>query len=498
MTSSLAAVLQRYPVFAGRLNIPSKGDYQVVLNGAGAELTTATCTGSVQDVLPVGMSQISSNPEQTPSKTNQFKPRDLSDFFPKFPSAPLLVPKPDYPLLYAQITEFQRGGTALSLIIPHLIADQDTCRMLLKAWAEEYTAACNPWTDMRKITFADMLKSKGSEVNAKEEIKAALNMAQNHDGGSENSGHTSLSKHQKNETDSPVSSQNSIEINSSVVVLHAGEELDSRAAPALPPGWSSARFTLRTWNFYPDIFGAYYRHKFLERGIETVAYHVTAARLAELKREATIALSTNGTALGADGKPAWISTNDALVGRIRQVTCKLSSRVDSAVIIWVNLRSRVVPPLASPALGNCIWSVALDSPGAGTSNLGTLAAEVRGTIKKVEDGVYIPNEIRWLADKVKGRGVSYPCVFQNAIANLSPSGAITLSNWNWGQSAYSDLSFGGGKEATPLWHQPPMSKLPNSVYIVPAAAAAPGGGVIVHITFYKRLAAELKTICPML
>lgn len=87
-----------------------------------------------------------------------------------------------------------------------------------------------------------------------------------------------------------------------------------------------------------------------------------------------------------------------------------------------------------------------------------------------------------------------PVVFQNFRDMVRTCGPILVSHWDWGGFEYTDLSFGGGSEYTPVWHQPTFPKLPNCVFIVPAQC----GGALVHVTLHKKLAKKLKAKCPAL
>jgi len=517
MASSLAAMLSSQPLFAGRLRLgtsyskKSKNNgskrFQVDLCNKGASLTIATCDSMLQHILP---NELISSVDDG-SESFLYSPPDLSSFLPAIPSSILGYCRDDVPLLHSQLTYLHRGGTVLTVVIPHLIADQETCRLVLKTWAEKYTAAC---------------EAAQAEMNSNGPIRMLSAIFEEDELPSSSSSNSSISEHLEeevsvggeeilsdngNSSSLPSSGENSEESFRSIStdtiasLLHSGHALEAYAAPALPLNWTSLRFEKRSWSFYPSVACSFLWHLGSLNNIYTVTYYVSATRLSSLKQEASQDLYTAGSR--APCAPAWISKNDALAGRIRQATAQLPGKLDTCPMqLWVNLRKRMVPPIPEPALGNCIWTVAVETP---TSNktassfknnssslkLGSLAAEVRTAIQTVNNQEYISQELRWLED------TATPCVFQNSAEILKPSGPLLVSHWDWGGASYSDLQFGvpstsDNASSAPIWHHPPHPKMPNCVFIVPAAAKGAAGGVLVHITLHKRLAEELKRTCP--
>ncbi|KAG7668851.1 hypothetical protein Ndes2526B_g00559 [Nannochloris sp. 'desiccata'] len=536
MASSLAAMLSSLPIFAGRLrtssskNSKTSGRYQVALCNKGASLTIATCDSMLHHIFPAKLSsQVNDRGESF-----LYLAPDLSPFLPAIPSSILgYCNRDEVPLLHAQITHLHGGGTVLAVVIPHLIADQETCRLVLRAWAEEYTAAC--------IAAQVELNSNGpirmlsaifeEEESPKGELRGSSSSSCNSSSSLEDEGKRGAEGRLRDIATSsslPASGENSEESFSSIATntnassLHSGHALEAHAAPALPPNWTSLRFEKRSWSFYPSIACSFLWHVGSLNSLSTVTYYVSATRLAALKTEASQDLHKAGSE--APCAPAWISKNDALAARIRQVMAQLPGKLaTSPMQLWVNLRKRMVPPLPYPALGNCSWTVPVKTPttdkttstsgdSSSSLNLGSLAAEVRTAIQTVNDQEYISQELRWLENALSGGGgggggASMPCVFKGAAEILKPSGPLMLSHWDWGGSSYSDLQFGPPNTAdnassAPIWHQPPHPKVPNCVFVVPAAAGkgggGVGGGVLVHITLHKRVAEEMIRICPAL
>jgi hypothetical protein len=511
MASSLAAMLAIYPFFAGRLHTSKNSGsgagngerYQVALCNKGASLTIATCDSQLQHILPVEFLSLST----TRPESFLYSAPDLSRFLPAIPSSILgYCNNDDVSLLHAQITHLQGGGTVLALVIPHLIADQETCRLCLKAWAEFYTAACieaeNSSGPIRMLSsiceeeVSESLKNESSSSSSRSDTSSSF---------SEQSVEGEASDSEPSSSSLPASAETSERSLSDATYVHSGHALEAHAAPSLPPNWTSLRFEKRSWSFYPSIACAFLWHVGnIKSGLSTVSYYVSATRLEQLKSEASQNLKKEGSE--APCAAAWISKNDALAARIRQVTAQISGKSNTKMHLWVNLRKRMVPSLPKTTLGNCSWPVAVScsSSSSPSPNLGCLAAAVRAAIQTVNNQEYISQELRWLEDAFStnsgtGGGSSLPCVFKNATDILKINGPLMLSHWDWGHSTYSDVQFGS---STPIWHQPPFAKVPNCVFVVPAAAVVAGGsgaaGVLVHLTLHKRVAEELKRICPAL
>ena len=475
IAASLATTLTTYPLFAGRLRIDADKDYAVELKGAGASFTIATCTSKLEDILPKGMdahtglaaamTAATSSPPAAVS-TSAFSPQDISSFLPKAPMAVRGYRNKDVPLLYAQLTALHNGGTVLGIVVPHVVADQDTLRTLMKCWAQNYTSA--------------LIEKKKLDLGVEPTLASATC-----DGTADGTAGSSTG------------AQNMV-----------GEILEHYAAPRLPPGWESSRFVKRTWSFLPKLISTAVLHFIMQGGPVPVAYHVPAARLAELKEQATNALAPNGP-----GSPEWVSTKDALAARIQQMLADLPGKSGKkGLLLVVDLRKRVNPQISPNALGNCSWSVwlpVIQKPqhrktavsGATadevSEELGAMSGQIRAAINNIMENLDISNELKWLKDNVKG-GARMPVVFQNFSDKLHSGGPLLLSHWTWGGNSYEDLQFGGGDYSVPVWHQPCFDDGPNTAFVVPAAAAAPGGGILVHITLHKKLAKKLRASYPTL
>ena len=526
MVAALAAALHRFPLFAGRLRTdPSNGNCQVVTSShsgeGGASLVIATCeSASVESLVPSDAITAAI----TSQKCAWYTPPDLSSFLPTFPLSMHAYRDRDVPLLHAQLTLFSHcNGCVLKVAVPHLIADQETCRTLLRAWAQEYTHLCT----LKSVKSAAAAVVIDIEAAAASPTAAVIKPP-------------SLSDIRGK----PI---NLMQIKGESEEKIENAALDGYATPELPLEWVSSRFELRTWMFYPKIMCQYLYHVLAAGGIDTVAYYVPQTRLASLKAEAS--------AYSSAARSTWISSNDALAARICQMLAQIPEKKAGGLQLqlWVNLRKRLAPPLDDEVLGNCSWTVAVVDSISDSSNdtennhnmqrsssssssvsssdtentggaarnttattttttdhhqmsldLGKTAAAIRSSLHSIDSSQAAPilNELRWLKNNLQCGGARMPVVFKGAGNVLYPEGPVMLSHWDWGGNDYADLSFGGGKQSTPVWHQPPLPKVPNCIFVVPAAAAAgaagQGRGVVVHITLHRKSAAALRELCPVL
>jgi Transferase family len=542
LTTSLANTLTRYPLFSGRLKIDSEGDYSVALNNAGASLTIAKCNDTtLNDLLPEGMLAASDSPSISTLKNslpptvtgtpgNSYTPEDMTPFLPKTPALILGYRNKDVPLFQAQITYLKNGGTVLGIAVPHLLADQETCRFVFKAWADAYTAL-----DVRKmggdIQQQQQQNTYEVEADGRKSSKTTTTTTI-----TKNIDDSNKENNSEDATDAlPIIKQltKAITTTTSAIttarpsIIMGGQALESHATPALPAGWKSSRFEKRNWSYVPSILGRGVGNTAMAGLPVTVAYYVSATRLGELKAEASKYIAAGNTTTTTTTNTTnntttpWISTNDALVARLRQAIAQSlpgkAGRKDVQLV--VDLRKRMKPALPAEAVGNCSWTVAVgsDANATETPSLGALAAEIRAAIlelgnsgkatttptptakpkhdrKKNINNVDICNELRWMISNGRPGGAKMPVVFQNFSDMVQTSGPLLVSHWDWGGAEYKDISFGGGPECTPAWHQPTFPKLPNCVFIVPAVC----GGALVHITLHKKLAKKLKAKCPSL
>lgn len=440
MVATLSAVLQRYPLFAGRLTVNGDGDYAVALTGAGASLTVATCTSSLQDLLPQGaVVPMEASPAPGPA-AGLIQLKDLSALRPA--AAPYLTKeysnRPGVALFHVQVTSLRGGGSALGLVVPHVVADLRTVRLVVNACATEYTRALGaPESPPPPETTAPAPDVEEGMVST---------------------------------------------------------EISARIQGSLPPKWTSACFERRGWTFFGALLATSLWHTAASGRPQTVAYHVPAARLAVLKAEASKTLPPG----------EWVSTNDALGARLLQALARLPvGATKTRLLLMVDLRQRVDPPLPPYALGNGSWLCQAADAAAAGDNLGTLALAIRRSVAAVGgsgDGSAVVNELRWLRDATAASlgGASAPCVFKNVRRILAPSGPLWLTHWDWGGPGYGDVAFGSGPESTPVWHQPPFSPTPFLGRTVPAPPALPGGGVLVLLSLHRTLAERLRKDVPEL
>ncbi len=500
------------------------------------------------DLLPEGMVATSSsqklrNPVTTSTPiavtgtpNSRYTPEDMTPFFPKVPALILSYRNKDVPLFQAQVTYLKNGGSVLCIAVPHLMADQETCRLLFKSWADEYTAL-----DVSNIGGDYQQQREQGRNDVK--VESCKNS-----GGDDNKENDNEASDVLPIVTKPVStppsvvntttkSANTPTTTSTKAYVMGGQALESHATSALPKGWKSSRFEKRNWRYVPSILGRGIGNTALAGMPVTVAYYVSASRLEALKAEATKSIQAISANNGATAKHPWISTNDALVARLRQAIAQSipGKGGKKELQLVIDLRKRMEPALPAEALGNCSWTVAVGSDyTTNEPDLGVLAAEIRAAIleldnnatchtsspstpdsdtttttttttpmkaKHARSGSYtnitnrdICNELRWMINNTRPGGAKMPVVFQNFSDMVRTCGPILVSHWNWGGSEYKDLSFGGGSECTPVWHQPTFPKLPNCVFIVPA----PCGGALVHVTLHKKMADRLKAKCPAL
>lgn len=484
MVASLASTLRTFPLFAGRLITDDDQDYAVALNGAGASFTVATSDANLSDLLPettiLNKTLAPNDSKNSDGKAMPGSPlalADLSQFIPQAPDSILDYHNRDVPLLFAQVTALQGSGTVLGVVVPHFLADQVTCRVVLKAWAQNYTAAC-----------AAKAGAGASEKKQEPTAPAAVR------------GTAPLAGAPEDDNDPDIQE------------LMLGRAMEPYAASEIPSGWTPAQFEHRTWKYIPLYFGAMLWNRLTSGPPETVLYYVSEARLAELKDEAMKMLPK------ASGAPKWISTNDALAARIQQAIGELPRKYRKKELhVVMDLRKRMTPAMSQPALGNATWraivhenlsndelttSRSADTAAATARSelppLGLLAADIRSAINNGLENTEFTREYRWLQDNMQ-QGATIPLVFADfkKLVN-SHEGPLLLSHWNWGERGYDDLQFGGGPETASIWHQYACAPATNCVFVVPAGTAAPAGGVLVNITLHRTLAHELRKKTPIL
>ena len=485
MASSLTITLRSFPIFAGRLVTDVDKDNAIELNGRGAALTVATSGAMLADVLPEGISCSDSPPSDCANNANsnakyprcrQIPTQDLSIFLPKAPRMGLSYRCCDVPLFHAQVTALRGGGTVLALVVPHFIADQATIKTVLHEWANNYTAVCGA---VREIT----LPGKRKEV-AEAFVQATFAIFL---------------------TDPDTEA------------MLLGNALAPHVASELPPGWTSRQFERLPWNFFCSYISTLLWTRLAYGPAVAVTYYIPAARLAELKEEASQTSSSISEASG------WISTRDALAARISQIMSQLFKKYGKKeLLLLVDLRKRLVPELNPDTLGNCSWPIKVPIGIASTSHssslnaditnistgshdisksspsLSILAREIRAAINTVAERDEISKELRWLEGNVHPGAASFPITHRNIPELFKPSGPFFLSNWTWGDSGFDALQFGGGPKSMPIWHQPGCAVAPNIVMVAPAAAAAPDGGLVVRIMLHNKFAKQLKREYPNL
>lgn len=460
LAESLAATLQRFPLFAGRVRSSKSGYYEGIFSGQGASLACAASSLRLVDVLPAGMVSSMTGGATTNAVSLEpippFHPPDLTQLCPDAPRTILGYLGKDVPVLHAKVTHFVDGGSCLAVAVPHLLGDQDTCKTLLAAWAAEYTA--------------------------REKTPTVSNTPEN-PGGACPRCSTEPSKPKDLAPTEKASDEGA----------HAGklaaELLPSYAASTLPDAYVSPNFEERTFGFIPKLVGSAIWHVAVTGGITTVTYHVPAARLAELKAEATRGLQLGGSTT----QPGWVSTNDALVARVWQALAQLPPKADSSLFLSINLRKRLRPALPDATLGNCAWSVAVGRSGLrpGEASLGDIAAAVRAAIQGI-DLQQVSQDLKWVEDHL-GTTKAMPVVIRGAANLLPESGSVVLSHWDWDKD-YKSVSFG----APPVWHQSMEPRTPNCVFVMPAPPGVKGRGSLVFLTLHKRMAAALATKVPAL
>ncbi len=459
LAAALAAALRRLPYFAGRLRLEGSA-FSVALTGGGAALTLARSRCTLAVLLPEGLPEANA----TDAASRAFPAVDFAPFYPR--GAPRLVTEcvnKDVPLVHAQATALAGGGTVLVLAVPHLLGDLATYKALVAAWAEEH----------RALT----LGGKGGGGSPRAVVDAAA-------GGATRAARAPPA---------------------------GAAALEPYAAAALPPGWRSERFERRTAGFIPRLVGAVLWQAIANPGgLEMVAYHVPAGRLAELKAEAGAWAATHAAAAGAPACDEWVSSNDALTAAVWRAIARAlpPQRAQRArFFLSVNLRRRLAPPLPDGALGNIVWGQELGASAAAaaaldpvSAPLGALAAAVRAAVRGV-DAAALGRELRALGDARARARRAAPSVPRGAAALLAPGGAVVFSRWEW-SAGYGEAVFGGASDGAaarpPLWHAPAQMRVPNTVFVLPAPPALPGGGAAVYVTLHSRVAAALRASTPSL
>ena len=434
LKSSLAVTLARFPTFSGRLATTDDGTYAIAYPST-ALFTTAKIDTPLTHFLPSKPSPLSSVVEMD----------NLDKLFPcSAPKTVLGYKRADAALLQVQVTHFKGGGTSLCLVVPHIIADQESCRVFVSAWAAEYSSKA-----------AAMALNKAAECAM---VADVLKPYYSLKGG-----------------ESQRSQEN----------LHEYE---------------SERFERRSWKFVPGLLATAIRSQITSGSPVTIAYHVPASRLKELKSKAM-----DMAAKGSESE--WVSTNDALVGRLQQAFDQVfsdgggssSGNNKKSIHLVVDLRKRVDPPLPAPAFGNASWTVNIPSPPREPGNetetaLALYATGIRDKIKSIQCTIELRNDIvqdlRWMeavASKYK-HASTLPIVFRGFYQLFLPNSPVLLvSNWDWGGNGYEDVKF--GDSGAPVWHHPGMQvHLPTTAYIVPIAGAIHGGGALVYMTLHKKTA----------
>jgi len=496
LSASLASTLSRFPIFTGRVRTTDDGYFEVADFGQGVACACASSPYRLSDLLPPGMTPepastfaTTTNPARATASKMQtssapFKPPDLVPFYPETPRSLLGFLGKDVPLLHVKLTHLADGGTCLSVAIPHLLGDLDTCKTFISAWAAEY---CALEESSDGSATEEESATREAEVSSSEEV----------DGGAA----AAAAAHRYQGVDHQKQNKGASEGLSTPakvlpVPLLTADALAAHASPALPPNYACRHFEPRTWGFLPKMVGSAMWHVVAAGGITTLAYHVPSDRLATLKAEATEGLARCGT----PASPGWISTNDALAAKIWQTLAQnLPQKTKSSLFLSINLRKRLRPTLPSDSLGNCAWSVQVgegqEDLNPSSASLGELAVAVRTAIQGL-DVQAVSHGLRWVEDHLGG-GKAMPVVIRGASNLLLQSGGVVLSHWDWDKD-YRSAAFGQGPATAPLWHQPMEPRAPNCVFVLPAPSAAPGGGAVVFLTLHKKLAVALKAKCPTL
>ncbi|XVE71628.1 hypothetical protein DITRI_Ditri10aG0166400 [Diplodiscus trichospermus] len=115
LRDSLASAITNFPIMTGRLQQNQEGQWMVKCNDGGVRMVEAKLKGSVEDWL------------KSVDREKELKLVYWEDVFPK----PYF-----WSTFYFQVTEFEKGGLAVSLSCTHLLADPICASMFLKAWAD--------------------------------------------------------------------------------------------------------------------------------------------------------------------------------------------------------------------------------------------------------------------------------------------------------------------------------------------------------------------------
>lgn len=205
----------------------------------------------------------------------------------------------------------------------------------------------------------------------------------------------------------------------------ASQLLEASMAPHVPHGYVPHTFVpLADLGPAPAPQPEGGNNKATEDRGANVTYHVSAARLAELKAEAAKFVQEHHPG-------EWVSSNDALIARIWQVTGALQRRrgVPLCVTVPMNIRDRLSPPLPPASLGCLVVPAQTDSLDTARLALGELALQCRRGLNRTI--ALLPEDLRWGEGQREGgflatftlRGPSRDGTM------TSPTGPMMISQW---------------------------------------------------------------------
>ncbi|KAG2484277.1 hypothetical protein HYH03_016921 [Edaphochlamys debaryana] len=434
LKEALALALDTMPFFAGRLTFLQDGRLDLALNGAGARFvaaSTATTLPELQEAL-----------RTRPYPRYPCGPGPWAPMWPPHDVAALV--RDQWPMAAGYVLHLSGGGSALWVAANHVMADFESLQTLAAHWSAAYNHLCR-------------LTANGQPSQSSTVKKAP--------GGGHGPAGTQAPRPVYEELVEPAR-RGPVPIGADALEgMAAGEEEQAAAAAAGTPVRRPEVAEAKWWSGL--ALGAYVWYHLFRRGggVEVRSAAIPAARLAQLKAAATadLAAPAPGTAVRAGAAPrpaaapaaaaaaasgsaaagpaagaapvAWVSTNDALLGRLMQVLHSLPTRRGTplAAFFAADMRRRLRPALPPALLGNVFYSARAEGLRPGEQGLGQVAASVRQALGHLEPQfrAALTRTAAALARVGPCRLVFAFCLERQAQENIfAPEGPLNTTRWD--------------------------------------------------------------------
>ncbi|PNH11766.1 hypothetical protein TSOC_001365 [Tetrabaena socialis] len=498
LKAALAQALASMPFLVGRLGFLEDGRLDIRCTNAGARFVAASTSSTLQQLRQALAAAPYARALANPWSA-YWPPRGID-----------AVVQQQWPLVAGFVLHLSGGGTALWLAAHHCVADFESLQTLAAHWSAAYNAALQARQASAALAPSAVPAPAPAAVPAPEGSGPAAAAGSGASGA---------------------------EVVSYAAFLPEGRRAPAMGAaevealatqgppppPGLPPRREMAEATALSgltllWWAPAGSLGLPQPQRYVMLhmvwrggGVEARTAHVSAQRLAQLKAQASAELAqAPGGGCGVDGGSGpgdasgsraersssaveWVSTNDALVGRLLQVLHALPLRRATPVSCFVSadMRRRLAPPLPASRVGNLVYSVRLEGLRPGGMRLAELAAAVRHSLTH-----HVVPQFRGCLARARGviarvapRGVLFSFCLEPAKEEniFAPEGPINLTRW--------DVDFGlwqfGG--AAPLAFLPLAELGPCIVTLYPAA---PGkGGLEVLLSMHRAAWRQLDAMC---